>query len=132
MAHSNGYITKYVPFHPKASSSGMVNAHILIAEKAIGKYLPTKAVVHHIDENGYNNKNTNLVICENQAYHKLLHIRMRILKYGGSPDIDKICSGCQVVKSKSEFNSNSSTVDGLGFECRNCANFRRKQYPQYK
>ncbi len=56
-------------------------AHVVVAEKALGKSLPKGAVVHHIDRNKQNNKPTNLVVCPNQAYHLLLHKRMRELGY---------------------------------------------------
>jgi len=51
--------------------------HVLVAEKALGKTLPKGAVVHHVDGNRKNNEPTNLVVCPNQAYHLLLHKRMR-------------------------------------------------------
>lgn len=51
--------------------------HILIAEGVLGKPLPLGAVVHHVDEDKTNNEKTNLVICENQSYHKLLHARAK-------------------------------------------------------
>jgi hypothetical protein len=69
------YKQTWRPRHPKASTSGCVNEHILIAESALGKYLPTGAEVHHIDQNRRNNSNANLVICENREYHRLLHTR---------------------------------------------------------
>lgn len=53
--------------------------HIHIAERALGKQLPLGAIVHHIDENPSNNTPTNLLICPDQAYHMLLHKRMRDL-----------------------------------------------------
>lgn len=51
--------------------------HIFVAEKALGRPLPPKAVVHHHDENQLNNEPTNLVICPNNSYHLVLHRRMR-------------------------------------------------------
>lgn len=52
-----------------------IREHILVAAKALGKPLPIGAVVHHVDGNKSNNKTSNLVICPNDAYHKLLHKR---------------------------------------------------------
>lgn len=42
-------------------------------EKILGKELPLNAVIHHVDGDNTNNVNTNLVVCENQEYHLLLH-----------------------------------------------------------
>jgi len=39
--------------------------------------------VHHVDEDRENNKRNNLVVCEDDAYHFLLHRRMRALKACG-------------------------------------------------
>lgn len=51
--------------------------HVFVAEKALGKTLPKNAAVHHVDGNPSNNSSDNLVICEDQAYHSLLHVRTR-------------------------------------------------------
>lgn len=57
--------------------------HILNAEKAIGKKLPKKAIVHHIDGNKLNSSNNNLVICPDDAYHQNLHRRTRAYEASG-------------------------------------------------
>lgn len=54
-----------------------------IAEKALGKALPSKSIVHHVDGNPTNDKPSNLVICPDQAYHKLLHSRQEALEATG-------------------------------------------------
>lgn len=61
-------------------------AHVLVATKALGKPLPKSAVVHHVDENPSNNDPQNLVICPNQAYHMLIHQRMRAMAACGDPN----------------------------------------------
>ena len=80
---SQGYAFIKAPENPRADEHGYVSEHILIAEHALGKRLPCDALIHHVDENGLNNKNGNLVICQNIGYHKLLHQRMRALSACG-------------------------------------------------
>lgn len=93
-----------------------------MAEKALGKPLAKHHPVHHVDENSFHNVNSNLVICEDQKYHLLLHLRMRVLKAGGNPDTQRICCTCKSIKLKSDFNRNRSASEGLANSCRTCAN----------
>lgn len=65
--------------------------HRLIAEIAIGHPLPPKAKVHHFDENRHNNSPDNLVVCPDDAYHRLLHLRMRALREAGNANYRKCC-----------------------------------------
>lgn len=62
-----------------------IQEHRLIAQRVLGRPLPGRAVVHHVDEDRGNNANTNLVICEDQAYHGLLHRRTRAYVACGQP-----------------------------------------------
>lgn len=63
--------------------------HVLIAERAIGKTLPSGAQVHHVNGNRHDNTNGNLVICPNQAYHSLLHSREGALNNCGNASFRK-------------------------------------------
>lgn len=94
MKDRQGYVLVYVPNHPRSNKAGCVHEHILVAEEALGKYLPAKSVVHHVDETKDNNSPTNLVICENVAYHNLLHQRLRALKASGNPNAVR-CRYCK-------------------------------------
>lgn len=76
----DGYITIRVPEHPRAHKNCRVFKHILVAEEVLGKPLPKGVVVHH---HGAKDDNTQLVICQNHAYHMLLHQRMRALRACG-------------------------------------------------
>ena len=68
--------------------------HVAVAQHALGKPLPVGAVVHHVDENKSNNTPANLVICPSQAYHLLLHQRMRAFAASGHYDWRK-CNVCK-------------------------------------
>lgn len=115
----NGYIGTLRPEHPRANLGGY--EHILVVEAAIRHHLPVSAKVHHINENRRDNRPRNLVACEDQAYHSLLHRRLRVLRAGGRPGRDKICGRCQRAKSREEFYAAPSRKDGLYYYCRACA-----------
>jgi hypothetical protein len=63
-----------------------VNEHILVAERALGKPLPKGSVVHHANQNKLDNRPNNLAIFPNEAYHKLIHMRMAARDICGNPD----------------------------------------------
>lgn len=76
---SQGYVLVYSPDHPHADCKGYVYEHVAIACTALGKPLPKRAEVHHHDRTRTNNTNGNLVLCQDRAYHMLLHKRMRMV-----------------------------------------------------
>lgn len=91
---NHGYILIRQSNHPRAIKKGYVFEHILVAERALGKFLPPGAEVHHWNEVKNDNRGENLAICEDQAYHKLLHVRMRAWKACGNPNYRK-CVVCK-------------------------------------
>ena len=108
----HGYVWIWAPGHPRAKSKRM-QEHILIAEKALGRYIPREVEVHHFDEVRGHNENNNLVICQDQQYHALLHRRARVLRAGGDPNTQQLCCSCRIPKDFSEFHKNKN-YRGIG------------------
>lgn len=94
--------------------------HRFRAEAALGKPLPRRAHVHHVD--GTKSMTSALVICEHSGYHKLLHIRARVKAAGGNPNTDRICTTCKTVKPIEAFVKNSKTYCGVLATCKQCFN----------
>lgn len=112
--------------HPRANKNGHVHEHVLIAEHALGKPLSGEHPVHHHDNDGHNNANTNLVICEDDDYHKLIHARLRVFLSGGDPDADSVCSVCHEAKPVAEFYSDKNAWNGAFSSCIKCTVARDK------
>lgn len=125
---TTGYPALSAMGHPKAKN-GCVYEHVLIAERALGRYLPEGVEVHHVDEDSTNNANTNLVICQDRAYHKLLHVRARVVAAGGNPDTERICSTCRRTLPFEAFNRSSSDKNtGIQQQCRECSRRYNRTY----
>lgn len=80
-----GYISVHGYHIITVPGRGQIKAHRYIAEKALGKRLPNRAVVHHWNRNRLDNRNCNLVVCPDESYHRLLHARQKALGYDGPP-----------------------------------------------
>ena len=78
--------------------------HVLIAEKSLGRELRGSEDVHHVNEDRNNNDPSNLVICPDRRYHKLLHIRTAALSATGNPEMRKCCHCKQYDTKESMFN----------------------------
>lgn len=93
-----------------------VQEHICIAQRALGRPLPRGAQVHHVNEVKDDNRPANLVICQDQAYHSLLHTLTKIRRAGGTPFVDRWCSFCRRALPRSAFG-----VDDRCLRCRECS-----------
>lgn len=99
--------------------------HRLVAEKAIGRKLKSHEHVHHIDYNKKNNKNTNLIIC-NDRLHKILHARTDAINAGFNPDEYSHCWKCKTYHKLDEFPKHYKAWNGVFSCCKKESNSRRR------
>jgi len=114
------YLKLLIPGHPRSNPEGYVHEHIVVAEKALGRNISVNNPVHHHDGDSHNNDSSNLVICESNAYHKLLHARARSFKATGNVH-SKRCHMCGEWKDISDFYTNTE-------RCKKCNTIYMKKY----
>lgn len=107
----------YCPDHPRAHKN-MVSEHVLIVERALGKYLPPKAIVHH-------HTLKQLVACENQAFHLFIHQRKRAFEASGHANWRK----CVFCKKYDDPVKLTFPKKGMPYH-RECVNERNRKYLQ--
>ena len=67
--HSQGrYMRIYSPSHPNCNNKGYVYEHRLVMEKHIGRTLLEHEIVHHVDNDPFNNKIENLILTTKQKH----------------------------------------------------------------
>lgn len=116
-----GYITIQIPGERHARFE-----HVIIAEQALGHALPETVDVHHVNGVRDDNRNCNLVICQDRAYHMLLHQRQRALEACGDPNARRCmyCSGYDRQENISTVVRRDGTTKHYHRTC-NAANRRR-------
>lgn len=125
--HQLGYPQTKMPGHPRADSRGYVFDHVLIIEKITGEPMPPGSKVHHKNKTPADNRPDNLVFCPNQAYHKLLHQRMRALEACGHEEWRK-CKFCkQYDAPENLYIHPHNNKTSFHRECANAYRARRKQ-----
>ncbi len=72
--YSKGY---YPVVYVKGGKGKQVRVHTLKAEAALGRPMRKGEVVHHINMDKFDNRNSNLLICD-RSYHRYLHHAMQL------------------------------------------------------
>lgn len=93
-ANGTGSLNKALGYHMYGANGRIEYGHVLVAEKALGRKLKSPEVVHHVNGNGLDNRPDNLVVCPDQNYHLLLHVRQRAYDACGHADWRK-CKFCK-------------------------------------
>lgn len=114
----NGYVLLLQSGHPRTDAGGYVREHILIVEKVLHRQTQKRIEIHHVDGDGTNNRHSNLVVCENHAYHHLLHVRGRALYGSGNPSWRK-CSICHQYEKQENLYSNPANSSYQHPRCHN-------------
>lgn len=117
----NGYIQIYSPNHPHKNKDGYVLEHRLVMEKHLKRYLTSKEVVHHINENPSDNRILNLMLVDDIT-HRRLH-------FPGHKIIEgiwwKLCKRCgQWKKILNDYYGEGRYVSSL---CRKCHCLKRER-----
>ncbi len=123
-----GYHRMLIRGHHRANSKGYVKSSILFAEKELGKPLPPKAVVHHADGNKLS---FNLVICQDQSYHRLLHTRMNAYLKTGDAE-KRPCAYCHEYDSLNNLVAKNNNIGNFHYHQSCSNNYNRKRNMEVK
>jgi hypothetical protein len=80
VSNGEGYVLVMAPGHPRGKKSGYVYEHVLVAERALGEYIPRNHVIHHINGIKDDNRLENLWWFPSKAEHTRHHAK---LNHGG-------------------------------------------------
>jgi hypothetical protein len=114
----NGYHLFKIKDYHHTNNHGYVRTSVLMAEAALGKPLPKKAIVHHVNGDTMDNRGCNLLICQDIAYHRLLHTRINALRISGDADNRK-CFICHDYDSINNMQKAKSSTGYFHKKCRN-------------
>jgi len=72
-----GYVSVFLPSHPRASKTGYVRRSLLVIEEKLGRPLSGSEVVHHLNRVRDDDRPENLEVMASQAEHLAEHNRRR-------------------------------------------------------
>lgn len=122
-----GYVRILKKDHPRSDINGYVKEHILIVESIFGGSLPSGSSIHHVNEIRSDNRPENLVLCQDEAYHHLLHDRMKAKKECENASWRK-CHYCKQYDDPIRLSLNGSSAYH-----QKCANsYSRERYAKFR
>lgn len=127
VAGSGKYVWVKAPGYPGANAFGSVYEHVIVAERALGRALPERANIHHVNGIKNDNRPSNLVLCEDHKFHMLLHKRAEA--YAACGDADKIrCCYCDRYFSRSELTIVRHGRNNERGRCRPCSSAKSREW----
>lgn len=105
------------PSHVRAGECGRIEMSAAVVEDSTGRQIPTCHPIHHVNRAPRDNRPANLVVCEDDAYHFLIHYRARALEESGNANHVR-CEVCG--KWSSRRDPDVTKV--------NCKDYRRNRY----
>jgi HNH endonuclease len=122
-----GYAQVLAHGHPRADRHGYVPEHLVIAERALGRFIELPILVHHHNGIRADNRGPNLVICPDEAYHQLLHMRQRALTACGHPHWRK-CVYCGSYDAPDQMQVHAQGRKTQQYHHRECARSHRARW----
>lgn len=106
--------------------------HVRVVENVLGFELPKSVVIHHWNEIKTDNRNENLLVCQDRAYHNLIHARMRAYDACGNANWRPcvICKKYDAIENFHKPKKEKSTAANVHQKCANAyqkMNYARKK-----
>jgi hypothetical protein len=101
--------------------------HVLIVEMVLGRTLPRGVEVHHVNEIKTDNRNENFVVCQDRAYHNLIHMRTKAHDACGNASYRK-CVHCKSYDDPVNMTRTGNPTNGHKHyhkKCRSAAEMKR-------
>lgn len=85
------YLEIYMPNHPKCNKSGYIKAHRLVMEKYHGRILEDNEVVHHLNNDGLDNRVSNLKVM-NKIDHDRMNVNLNVHRRWIERKLPSLCN----------------------------------------
>lgn len=94
--------------------------HRIVVALVLGHSLPSKSVIHHVNDDKGDNRHVNLCVLQNSHEHKALHYRRKVLRAGGNPWTQRLCGRCGLRPIENFYPRRDRGIFGLDSNCMDC------------